>query len=68
MKTPKVGPHKWGMRQGSKPKAETPQAARFTRAQRAGLPARAPIFLGFAGVEIDSFAPIVVDPQISCDS
>ena len=31
-------------RQGSKPKAETPKAVRFTRARRAGLvPARAPI-------------------------
>jgi hypothetical protein len=29
-------------RQGSKPSAETPKAARFTRARRAGLPARAP--------------------------
>lgn len=39
-----IRPRSGRSRQGSKPKAETPKAVRFTRARRAGLvPARAPI-------------------------
>jgi len=61
-------PHLWSqrkraMRQGSKPQAETPQAARFTRARRAGLPARAPFLLGFTSVAIDGVAPHIRHPR-----